>query len=369
MWNSLTRGLVGDSAGNSYFATIQHLGPYYTPEDTYRGTQLALLEALASGITTVHNWAHNTRAPEHAEASLKAHEDVGLRARFGYGTPQGHPPEALMDLDHLARLKRERFDGPKGLLTLGAALRGPQFGSMDACRHEYEAVRKLGLPISVHVTGNRAMTEKYKVIQTLGHDGLLGPDVQLVHAVHATPQERELIAATRTHLSLSPQTELGAAMGFSPFADMLAQGILVSLSIDTTALPTIADMFAIMRTALNLVHAQTEDAYKFTPYHALELATINGARDLGIDDQVGSLTAGKRADLILLRIADVNMSTTGDTYVNRLVKSARPSEVDTVVVDGRVLKRNGRLLAVDADHVIRAASAAVVALRARAGKS
>ena len=240
-----------------------------------------------------------------------------------------------MDLDDLAKLKAEKFLGADGLLTLGAALRGPQFGSMEVCRKEVPAVRALGLPISIHVTGNKVATEKYRVIEALESEGFLGPDVQLIHAVHASVSEQLTLARTGTHLSASPFTEMRAGMGFSPLAAMLRAKVLVSLSIDTTALPTIPDMFAVMRTALDLVHAETEDDRSFTPYQALELATINGARDLGIANLTGSLSVGKRADIIILKMLDINMKETENTYLNRIVKAAQPQNVDTVIVDGK----------------------------------
>ena len=165
MWNSLLRGLVGPTRG--YFPTVQKFGPHYTAQDTYAATRLALAEALIAGVTTVHNWAHNIRDPQHARASLRAHDESHMRARFGYGSAQGMPPDNLQDLADLAKIKDEL---PK-LTTLGAALRGPQMSSLDTSRAEFEAVRKLGLPISVHMTGNAEASEKFKVIQTLDKDG------------------------------------------------------------------------------------------------------------------------------------------------------------------------------------------------------
>ena len=365
MWNSLLRGLVGDDADNSYFSMTRRYGPLYTEEDTYIGTLFSLTEALNSGITTVHNWAHNLRSPSHARASLAAHDSAGLRARFGYGTPQGYPPDKLMDLEDLARLKVERFSTSDGLVTLGAALRGPQFGSIEACRAEVPQVRAMGLPISIHVTGNHAATEKYRVIQALLSEGFLGPDIQLIHAVHASETERTLLAATGTHVSASPLTEMIAGMGFSPFAAMMKAKVLLSVSIDTTALPTIPDMFAVMRAAVELTHAELEDSLSFTPYEALELATINGARDLGVDKQTGSLSIDKRADVIIFKLQDINMEGTEKTYVHRLVSEGQPRHIDTVIVDGRLLKRNGKLTVLNSEAISASASRASFALLSR----
>ena len=104
MWNSLLRGLVGGTPQDGYFPTVRKYGPHYTALDTYAGTRLALVEALNAGVTTVHNWAHNIRDVGHADASIRAHQSVGLRARFSYGSAQGMPPDKPQDLRDMARL-------------------------------------------------------------------------------------------------------------------------------------------------------------------------------------------------------------------------------------------------------------------------
>jgi cytosine/adenosine deaminase-related metal-dependent hydrolase len=178
--------------------------------------------------------------------------------------------------------------------------------------------------------------------------GLLGADVQIVHAVHAAQPDIDAMAETGTHLSLSPQTEM-RTMGFPKLAEMLGAGVLVSLSIDTTATPCNADMFSQMRVALSTEMARVENS-GLTPRRMLQLATLDGARDLGLADRIGSITPGKRADLILVRMTDLNMAPCGDP-VDVLVLSGLPQNVDTVIADGRVLKRGGKLVGVDPEQI------------------
>lgn len=305
MWNSLLRGLVGGAPQTGYFPTVQKYGPRYMPEDTYLGTRLALTEAANAGVTTAHNWAHNVRSPEHADASIQAITDSKLRARFGYGSAQGMPPDKLQDIADLERLKGvlAASSGPR-LVTLGAALRGPQMSALATSRQEFEAVRKLGLPISVHMTGNAEASARFKVIQTLAQDGFLGPDIQVIHAVHATPQDIETLAQTGTHVSVSPYAE-SAGMGVAPVNAFRKAGILASLSIDNTALPSSVDPFALMRLLITLLQARDGLGSPFGARQVLQMATIDGARDLGLGDITGSLAPGKRADLILIRTGDL----------------------------------------------------------------
>ena len=135
LWNSTLRGLVADGPTDGYFAVVLRHGQVYTPEDAYRGVRLGLAEALYSGITTVHDWSHNIRGPAWADADLRALTDVGIRARFSYGTRQGHPSDDTMDLPDLARVQREWFARPgEGLLTLGMAAAASQLAARPGPR-------------------------------------------------------------------------------------------------------------------------------------------------------------------------------------------------------------------------------------------
>jgi cytosine/adenosine deaminase-related metal-dependent hydrolase len=147
--------------------------------------------------------------------------------------------------------------------------------------------------------------------------------------------------------------------------DLLKHGILVSLSIDTAAISGNNDMFANMHTLIDTQFVIYKDPMSISARQVLELATINGARDLGIADRVGSLTPGKRADLILVRTTDLNMAPLGDP-LQAIVRSAQPHNVDTVVVDGRILKRGGQMTALDVEKIVREASESFATLRARA---
>jgi cytosine/adenosine deaminase-related metal-dependent hydrolase len=138
-------------------------------------------------------------------------------------------------------------------------------------------------------------------------------------------------------------------MGFPKVAEMLAAGVLVSLSIDTTATPCNADMFSQMRVTLSTEMARVEKA-GLSPRRMLQMATVDGARDLGLADKTGSITPGKRADLMLVRMNDLNMVPCSDP-VDVLVLSGLPQNVDTVIADGRILKRGGKLIAVDVEQI------------------
>ena len=156
------------------------------------------------------------------------------------------------------------------------------------------------------------------------------------------------------------------ASGLPYLGDLLKRGVQCSLSVDTTTVGGNADMFSIMRLMLQLNHLRSMDVMEVQPRRILELATLDGAKDLGIADRTGSLTPGKRADLILVRTNDINVA----PFINPallLVQQANPFNVDTVVIDGRILKHKGELVAIDTEEVINNAAEAFHAARKRAG--
>jgi len=368
MWNTLLRGM--SETGPGYFRLMARLGPAFGAGDVYLGTLLACAEAISSGITTVHDWCHNVRGPGYAEAGLRALGEAGLRARFSHGYSAGHPNDRPMDLDGLARLHRDwaGHAGP-GLLSLGMAWRGT--GGSDPAirllpevyRREIEAARALGIPVTVHACGPRSAAGQ---IQALDGAGLLGPDLQVVHANCATPAEIAALASAGAAVSVSPFSELLIGYGLPRTTELLAAGIPVGLSVDTTALTGNADMFAIMKLTQGVTNALAGDEFALTARRTLGLATLDGARSLGLDDVTGSLTPGKRADLIVVCADGPNLGVLTDP-VQLLVTAAQPGNVDTVVVDGRVLKRGGALTTLDFERISRDARQALSGVLERAG--
>jgi 5-methylthioadenosine/S-adenosylhomocysteine deaminase len=370
MWNSLLRCMSGEDPGYGYFRTSTGLGKVFRPDDMYRGTRLACAEAIYSGITSVHDWCHNVLGPEHAEAGLRALREAGLRGRFSYGWPAGQPNDQAMDLAGLERLcgKWDAY-GNGGLLSLGMAWRGPG-GSNPAMivpeavyRAEIEAARGLGLPVTVHASGPRSATGQ---IGRMSQAGLLGPDVQAVHANMATSAEIRSLADAGAAVSLSPATELRIGYGFPKTSELLDAGVPIGLSIDTTVLAGNADMFAIMKMTQGIENARAESEFQLPSRRVLELATIEGARSMGMASQTGSLTPGKRADIIMVSTQSPNLAVFTDP-AHMLVSAAQPANVDTVIVDGRILKRSGALTTLDPLQIAHDAAAALTAVRARAG--
>lgn len=358
IWTALLRSQAWDGG---YFTVSRGVGADYLARDMYVAARLALAEALNSGMTFVHDWCHNVRSPEHAEQALTALGDSGLRARFSYGTPTGAANDEPIDQAHFRELASNwRAFSHGGRIGLGLAWRG--VGS-EASLSDRALADDLDLPVSVHVNNFQSSAGGIAAIAAAGQ---LGPSVQLIHGIWSTPEEVAAVAESGASLSLSPYTEMRIGFGFPMTGEYLDAGVPIGLSVDTTTLSGNADMFAIMKAVQNVENARALDEFRLPARRVLELATIEGARSMGIDDVTGSLTPGKRADVIVIDTNQVNLGVYSDP-AHLLVEAAQPANVEAVLVDGRFLKRDGRLIAVDVAEVIDEARAAYRALMARTG--
>src|SRR5437588_2671421 len=318
LWTSLLRPFVrADVNELGYFPVSNRLGQLYTPEDSYRSVLLGLAEALSAGVTTVHNWAHNVRSPEHADAELSAMRDAGIRGRLAYGPAQGMPDDQPMDLAGLARTKRDWTPG-NGLLTLGICSRnigGMSIGgaargtlTIDMAKRDWGGARELGLPITLHTSGPSP-------IRLLDEAGLLGSDVQLVHPLLTTAEERAILKARGVSYATAPVGEARrpSSAGVIQLGELLEAGVKVSLSTDHTTNYN-CDPFVAMRLLFALHQHRIGNKIPITVKRLVQLATLDGAVDLGIAEKTGSVTPGKRADIILIRTTDINMAPAGDPY-------------------------------------------------------
>jgi cytosine/adenosine deaminase-related metal-dependent hydrolase len=272
-----------------------------------------------------------------------------------------------MDLEGLAKIKREWMPND-GTLTLGICSRNVGDStnllrgniSIETARKDWGGARALGLPITMHTSGPSP-------IKFLDDAKLLGPDVQLVHPLLTTAEERKILRERGVSYSTSPtgESRRPAKAGVIQLGELLEAGVKVSISIDHTGSYG-CDYFQCMRILYSLHQHRIGARVPLTSKRLVQLATLDGAVDLGIADRTGSLTPGKRADIILVRTGDINVAPVGDPY-EALVTFAQPRNVDTVIVDGRILRRTGEFTALDHAEVLKGAAESAAALRARAG--
>src|SRR5215216_1846237 len=178
MWNTLFRSFSGDEQAHGYFPTVARYGAVMTPEDMYQGARLSASEAIYSGMTTVHDWCHNIRAPEYAQKDIQALKDTGIRARFSYGWWQGQGDKEPLRISDIEALHRDWKDySNEGLITLGLGWRGKfRAGPLpeNVYGPELEAARGMSIPVTVHIQSRKNPPNQ---IEAHAKENLLGKDV------------------------------------------------------------------------------------------------------------------------------------------------------------------------------------------------
>ena len=371
MWSTLGRNFVSDG-GFSYFPAKWATAANYEPEDFHNSVMLGLAELADGGVTTVHNWSHNNRSPQHVDAELRAHRKSRLRARYSFGHPDRMPVEEVNRFEDLDRVREEWFaDGAAldGLVHLGVNLRGMVQSDPAVFHEEMQDMLRRGLPVSIHASQAAPNSDDAADYEKRGY---LGPNFLFCHYIAATDSDRAAMARTGTPLSYATHSELRLGFTGDPRSALMkarAAGVLVSLSSDASSIAP-PNMFENMRVTWNLGipwdGTDTEAMAGLDFCEAIEMATLNGAVALGLGDVTGSLTPGKRADIILIRTNDLNIAPLANIETT-VVQSATPANVDTVMVDGRLIKRQGRLLDQDVDDIVARAKDSALRVRKASG--
>ena len=359
LWQTAMRNIAADWTLSQYLVgVLGALAPVYRPEDVYAGNLLGALEALDHGITTILDWSHCAiMTPEHTDAAVAALDESGMRAVYAYGNgaPIWFDGDSHADWSDLRRLNDSTLPG-NGRITLAAALRGPDFGTVDRSVDDWATARELGVPITVHI-GVAGFADR--PVAQLAERGILGPDTTYVHCSRLHDDELAMIADSGGTASVATEVEMHMGHGYPPTGRLVKAGVRPSLSIDVcTGIG--GDMFTAMRTTLAMQRAmdndeliqagRTPERLELTARDILEFATIEGARTLGLADVTGSLTPGKEADLVLLRTDRLNMMPVNNP-VAAVTLAANSSNIDVVMVGGRIVKRGGQLTEVDVNKV------------------
>jgi 5-methylthioadenosine/S-adenosylhomocysteine deaminase len=357
-WEAAIRGSAPNATLDDYFVEIlDTFAPAYQAEDVYAANLAGALECLNAGITTLVDWSHINNTPEHPDAAVRGLQEAGIRAQYAYGSANTSladywfESKIAVPADDVKRIRQTYFSSDSGLLTMALATRGPGFCTDDVVRAEWALARELGIPITIHVSMGR-LAGKWGMITMLDGLGLLGPDTTYIHCCYFSEDEWRRVADTGGTISIAPQIEMQMGHGHPPTWKAMEYGLRPSLSIDVvTTAP--GDMFTQIRSAfgadrervLSKAWEENVDAPPMlTARDMLQIATLNGAHVAGLESRTGSLSPGKRADVVLLDARALNMAPVLDP-VTAVTLCADISNVDTVLVDGNVVKRGGKLVA------------------------
>lgn len=373
LWQTAMRAYGADWTLTQYFVWyyLEH-GVAFRPEDVATGNALSALDALDAGVTTTVDWSHGLRTTEHAEAAIGALAASPGRFVFAPGNIFGAPWEWANSADFRAFMARHREAHPRLGFQLAFDVTGdPAFPEKAA----YEAAREMDLSVTTHAGVWGATNDEG--IRLAHEHGLMRPGDVYVHAATLSDDSYQRIAATGGTISLSTESEQSCGQGYPPAMKVREHGIGASLSVDTSVWFS-SDLFAAMRSTLGADRAWEhtrahETGGTVTHSHlraeqVVEWATRGGARALGLDGVVGQVKAGLKADLVLLKNDhSPSMFPVLNPYGHVVFQVGR-GDVHTVLVDGAVVKRDGRLVGADLAGLRAAAEGTVEHLRSSLGE-
>lgn len=342
-WQSLIRGCATDREVNGWLdeCVLPLYDSAITANDAYSGARLSTVDAANTGVTTLTDYSHAFNA-DFALGNLAALRDSRMRYVFVYGA-NADPAVAA----EIRRVKRTLVDpDPLASLQIGSH---PSTENYDNLAASEALARELGVPLNVHLAESPADPATGQM-EALRRAEALRPGLLANHAIHLTDAELDELAAAGVRIAHNPLSNMRLASGVIRLPEMRARNMSVGLGLDGGTNDT-SDMFNTMRTAVGLQRATAADPERYPqPVDVLRMATLGGASALGLDEEIGSLTPGKQADVQVLDSKAVNFAPRVD-WISQLVFNGQPANVEWVFVAGVAVKRNGRL-AGDIDRII-----------------
>jgi 5-methylthioadenosine/S-adenosylhomocysteine deaminase len=357
LFQTLVRGRYDNLPLTDWLKEIYALGKELRAEDCYQGALLGCLESVRSGTTTIVDHHFLFRDGEIADAILSAFKDMKIRGFLARGmmdsgalvarqSKQSHGEIFRHCDDLLSKFSKDIKSKKVGIMV------GPNTPGINCTPELIRKAKRFAedkkLRISTHLAENddivRVVRKTYGyggVVEFLHSLNFLGEEVLAAHCVRLNPLEIDIMRETNTSVVHCPVSNMFLADGVAPVAQMLQKGITVSLGSDSTAANNSQDMFEVMKTSTLLQRVAALDATLLPPWDVLELATINGARALGIEKDVGTLEPGKRADLIGIDLTSSPHTVALHSEASQIVHCARPSDVRFVMIDGEVIMEGG----------------------------
>jgi 5-methylthioadenosine/S-adenosylhomocysteine deaminase len=374
MWQTAMRGYGADWTLTQYFVYYYlNWGKKFRPQDIYAGNLLAAIESIDAGVTTTVDWSHGLQTIDHAEAATDALEEVPGRFVLGYGNIHQGSWE-WSTTPEFRDFYTRRFDGKGDMLGFQIAFDVPGDESFPE-KATFEVARELGVPVTTHA-GVWAVTTDVGINQMFDN-GFCTPGTIYVHASSLSADSYHKIAATGGFASVSTESECSAGQGYPPTWKLRKYGIPISLSQDTSVWWS-GDIFAAMRATLNadraMEHFEAHAEGKTVTNHYLraenvvEYATRGGAKVLGLDSVIGSVEPGKKADLVLVKNDNSPVSFPVLHPYGHVVFQAQRGDVHTVLVNGKVVKYDHKLVGVDLGKARQAIDATISYLQAEHGQ-
>lgn len=340
-----------------------------------QSSRLGCVDALRSGITCLLNMEWAT-PPE----TIDVFDEMGLRVvqtltltDVDRWSKEGMLLPGNMAMDLANQLIQHCREKESGLVTFRYGLACPNSCSGELMRKVRALATQNEVGIHIHIAETKFEWDNIHELcgttptRYLYDLGLLGPDVLGAHCIWLSDDDVHLLKDTGTSVAHNPECNMKVADGIAPITKMLDAGVVVSLGTDSCAVNDNMDMFEAMRIAALLQKVSQMDAAAVSAYQVLEMATMGGARALGMDGDIGSLEAGKKADVILVDLTSSHMRPINSIVNNLVYCASASSDVETVIVDGKIIVQDRRLLRCDEEQVVAEAEAYAIKRFADAG--
>ncbi len=361
-WQTGLRGVAANWTLLEYFKHVHAgLATVFRPEDIGIANTVGALNQINCGTTTLVDWCHNNPTPAHTDAAIDGLVESGIRAAFFHGSPKPDPKpgqKPFWEVPHprheVERLLKHRLPANDGLVTLGLAILGPHYSTLDVAMADFALAREFGLIASMHQGGGAAKTPDGW--ERLEAAGLLGDNVNIVHGNNLSDEQLKRFVDLGMSFSITPENEMAQGHGHPITGRLRRLGSGPTLGVDLESVMS-GDMFTVARIALAMqraldnadyraAHATIPDTSTVPVRDALSWITTLGASMLRMEDRIGSLAVGKQADLVLIDARQLNMHPVHDPVASVVMQTSL-ANIDSVMIAGRWKKRHGKLLHAD----------------------
>jgi len=348
---TLLRGYADDLPLMDWLSTkIWPMEAKLNDTDIYWGTMLAITEMIRSGTTTFNDMYFSM------SQAARAVEQTGIRAVLSRGMI-GISPDSQAALDDSRRLVEQWHNAANGRIRFALGPHAPYTCPPEYLRQVVALAEELDSGLHIHIAETRQevedMQNQYGMspVKLMLENGVFTRPTLAAHCVHLDSEDIAILHQYKVGVAHNPQSNMKLASGIAPVPEMLRAGIAIGLGTDGASSNNNLDMIEEMRSCALLHKVNTMDPTILPAYQALEMGTILGARALGWDDQIGMLKPGYKADLILVNCTPAHMIPRYDLVAN-IIYSAQAADVNTVVVNGRILMENRIITAFDEQEVL-----------------
>ena len=363
LFQTLLRGLGDDMVLKDWLETMTFpAATNLLPEDCYHGAMLGLMEGIHSGITTNLDYMYPHPREGLDDGVIKAMRELGVRGIFGRGCMDtgaqfGVHPGIMQTREQIEKGVRDIFERyhncDNGRIKVWVAPAAMWSNTRETLEMLWKITNEYKSGFTVHISETEFDREAAKElhgkwdIDAMLDMGICGPNVLMVHCVHLTEEDIQKAAKYDLKISYNPCSNMYLSSGVAPIPELLKAGVTCSLGVDGAASNNANDMIELMKNASLLQKVSTRDPLSMSAEKVVEMATIDGARAVGLEQEIGSLEAGKKADLVVFDPYACGKAVPLHNPCSTLVYSASLQNITDVMVDGRVIMERGKILTVE----------------------